>query len=168
MKKKIHVIAEGNEEKTFLDVVFSYGVNNVLFELTYDNAEGYGKVGSLFNDAYQSGNYDYVLAMYDTDNFPENGGYQKIQEDLMLIFGSKRMVDLHSLCTTPNTAQLFLAESENPNIAGQYLGTGGKRSYSEQLNIVFPGCASKKSYDARDYQLVLIKNAFFGHGTLFL
>ena len=56
-KYRIHLIMEGNEEEYLFDIVQELGVSDA-FELTYENACGFGNVASLYQRAMFLEDYD--------------------------------------------------------------------------------------------------------------
>ena len=101
-KYRIHLIVEGNEEEYLFDIVQELGVSDA-FELTYENACGFGNVASLYQRAMFLEDYDCVLCVYDVDYRQNEKGspYNCIVEQLTLVLGE--VSEVQNASKTANT-----------------------------------------------------------------
>ena len=69
-KNKICIICEGPEEYEYLEKLNSLGVWNNKYSIVLEPADGNGNVPARYQDKFQNGSYDIVLAFCDTDKKP--------------------------------------------------------------------------------------------------
>lgn len=69
------------------------GVWNDCYSFETINAKGEGNISELYQDRYQSDEYDLVLILCDTDKKPHKS-YKKIQTKINEIHGANQACDL--------------------------------------------------------------------------
>ena len=69
-QSKICIICEGPEEYEYLEKLNSLGVWNNKYSIVLEPADGNGNVPARYQDKFQNGSYDIVLAFCDTDKKP--------------------------------------------------------------------------------------------------
>ena len=170
-------VLEGAEEACFFNIVQGHGVApcfDLHFLPAIENGvfppNGAQRVGSFFHDAYSNEAYDLVFCLYDVDYRQNEKGspFNDVQDDLLEVLGSQEAVDQVSLCTNPNILQyLLLGVQPLDQVA---LLSGSKRTNTPIVHQCWPeigrpiqnqrGQDATKHYDARDWQLEIIKNSY--------
>ena len=161
----IKLILEGNEELAFFQILEEGSfIRSDLYRLSLQVAGGASKIPSLFNQAFQSGRYDVVLAVYDVDSFRTNE-FANVQNKMKITLGSQEEVNRVSIWSNPTGLLLLLAPCSS-----EKLGPFGKskKGCSPLVHKFYPNIATKaKPYDAQEFQLEKIKEAFrFGQYNL--
>ncbi|MCQ2743105.1 MAG: hypothetical protein MJ239_07475 [Bacilli bacterium] len=165
-KFNVKVVAEGNEERAFFEIVKEIGTHPV-FDLDIENAEGSGKIPDVFISAFREPLYDCVICVYDVDGRINDSAspYNSTRNKLISFFGDEKIADAVSFCTNPNILQLFLLAADP--LQKVALKATSKKSNSALVHQYWPNVASDKTdkfgrktksgYDAQEWQLDIMK-----------
>lgn len=158
-KLKIHFVLEGNEEYALFQLI-EKAMKSTYIEMTYRNCHGGGTIPAFFQADLASDNYDIIYCVYDVDfkQNDENGMYGRIRKGLYKVLGEESEIDKISLCTNPNTLLvLLLGYTDLSNLKDI---KADKKSNTELIHKYCSKIGNKKSYDASEWQLELIKNDY--------
>lgn len=106
-KNKICIICEGDEEYDYLDRLNSLKVWNSRYEMILDNADGNGNVPARYQDRYQNGSFEVVLAFCDTDKKPYEQ-YEDIKRKINEFHGVEEAADEVVIYGNPCTMQIVI------------------------------------------------------------
>lgn len=104
---RICIICEGDEEYEYLEKLLSLQVWNPQYKFTLENAEGNGNIPARYQDKYQNGSYDLVLAFCDTDKKPYEQ-YVDIKRKINEIHGTDNAADEVVIFGNPCTMQIII------------------------------------------------------------
>jgi hypothetical protein len=104
---RICIICEGNEEYEYLEKLLSLQVWNPRYKFTLENAEGNGNIPARYQDKYQNGSYDLVLAFCDTDKNPYEQ-YIDIKRKIDEFHGTNHAADAVVIFGNPCTMQIII------------------------------------------------------------
>ena len=108
--RRICIIAEGNEEKYYLEriVAFHYFDSENFCISSIKNAHGIDRIFSLFQDAYSGGAYDLIIIFCDGDNNSSQFKKMKNRIDEEL-FGGNDVANHIVFFANPVTLQIVLS-----------------------------------------------------------
>lgn len=104
---RICIICEGDEEYEYLEKLLSLQVWNPEYKFILENAEGNGNIPARYQDKYQNGSYDLVLAFCDTDKKPYEQ-YADIKRKINEIHGTDCVADEVVIFGNPCTMQIII------------------------------------------------------------
>ncbi|MCR5113218.1 MAG: hypothetical protein K6A63_04710 [Acholeplasmatales bacterium] len=158
-KIRIHFILEGNEEELLFEIIKELGVKE-CFDFSYENARGGGKIGPYFQARYESDMYDLVYCVYDVDYQYNDSDhmYRQIYDKLYRVLGSDIAVKRVSLCSNPNILLILLLGFDKVDNLKNI--SESKATNTNLINKYVPKIGNKKTYDASDWQLKLIKEQY--------
>lgn len=104
---QICIICEGDEEYEYLDKLKSLNVWDPQYKIILENAEGNGNIPARYQDKYQNGSYDLVLAFCDTDKKPYEQ-YEDIKRKINEFHGNKNAAKQVIIFGNPCTMQIIL------------------------------------------------------------
>lgn len=104
---RICIICEGDEEYEYLEKLLSLQVWDPQYRFTLENAEGNGNIPARYQDKYQNGSYDLVLAFCDTDKKPYEQ-YCDIKRKINEVHGTENAADEVIIFGNPCTMQIII------------------------------------------------------------
>ena len=152
-------MVEGNEEELFVRLLKRH-CDPTKFLIDIQNAHGYGSIANRYIAAIAVAIYDFVFCVYDVDDgmTDPQSPFNQVRRSLRLFLGSEESVDNVSLCTNPNILQLILLCCR-PLDEVRLLSTS-KKTNTPFVHRCFPSIGRERNYDAADWQLRLIGDAF--------
>lgn len=159
MPIRLLFIVEGKEEELFvrlLEKACRYG----KFIFTIQNAKGYGGIVNRFLSALAVAAYDFIFCVYDVDDGIADchSPFNQVRRSLSLAAGSEEEVEKISLCTNPNILQLLLLCCRP--LCEVSLSSTSKKTNTPLVHLCFPSIGKSHYYDANDWQLKAINDAF--------
>ena len=104
---QICIICEGDEEYEYLDKLKALNVWSSKYKITLENAEGNGNIPARYQEKYQIGSYDLVLAFCDTDKKPYEQ-YDDIKRKINEFHGNENAAKEVVIFGNPCTMQIIL------------------------------------------------------------
>lgn len=155
----IAIIYEGNEEKTFFNIVENNGISN-KFNVKFINANGFGNIPIYYQAEISIPYFDLVVCVYDVDGKIDdmNSPYNIVRKGLKEILQSDEKVDSISFCTNPNILQFLLLGVDL--LENVKLTSTSKKKNTQLITKYWKQIGSKKSYDASEWQLKIIEDSY--------
>lgn len=141
-KISICIICEGYEEYDYLNSLLNLDVWSNLYEFTLINAQSNGNISARFQDKYQNGSYDIVLAFCDTDRKPFED-FERIRKNIDRIFGIENSSDKVVMFGNPCTLQIVLLHFQLVKLRTQN---------KKKNNDIVEQCTGIKNYKASEEQ----------------
>ncbi len=148
-KVTIQIIAEGFEEKPYLDKLLSFpNINKVYKFLPVINVKGNGSIVPRYQYLYQQGNSDLILVFCDVDKGSEQ--FFSIAQQIGEQFFENKEDSLHIfIFSNPVTLQIVLS----------HFGKVSLTSCSKKINApIVEQLTTVKNYDAKEEQIKEIIN----------
>ena len=136
---KICIICEGPEEYEYLEKLNSLGVWSNNYSIILVPADGNGNVPARYQDKFQNGSYDIVLAFCDTDKKPYEQ-YEDIKRKINEFHGIENAASNVLIFGNPCTMQIILKHWIDVKL----------KSHSKKANAsLIKDCAGVENYKAR-------------------
>lgn len=157
-KKNICIVCEGDEEYEYLEKLLSLHVWNDEYDIVLENAEGNGNIPARYQDKYQNGAYDVVLAFCNTDRKPYEQ-YIDIKRKINEFHGFEDAAKNVLIYGNPCTMQIIIEhwddiklpshlKKKNAPIIEQLIGLVGYKGKKEQREELF------SHIDSKNYKLM--------------
>lgn len=152
------LILEGNEEETLFEILrplFSSKYNVIL-----KNANSCSNVASYLHSNISNDYYDAIFCVYDVDDKANvlNSSFNLVRQSMKAILGSERNVNIVSICTNPNILQFILLGADI--LKNVSMTSTNKNLNSELVHKYWNQIGKNKPYDAKQWQLSIIKESF--------
>lgn len=111
-KKKLCLICEGYEEHAYLSKLISLKIWNPIYDIKLINAKSNGNIFSHFQNAFQSGHYEHIFILCDTDKKPYTD-FLEINKKVNAFLGKKdissnNIIDDIIIYSNPCIAQILI------------------------------------------------------------
>lgn len=144
--EKVCIICEGPEEYEYLDRLKQLKVQNPIYQVDLENADGNGNIPARYQDKYQNGDYDVVLVFCDTDKKPFEQ-YNDIKRKINEFHGVDDAAEQVMIYGNPCTMQIVLqhwdnvklkssAKKVNAPIIEKYTGVSGYKGRADQRKAI--------------------------------
>ena len=145
---KICIICEGPEEYEYLEKLNSLGVWSNKYSIVLVPADGNGNVPARYQDKFQNGSYDIVLAFCDTDKKPYEQ-YEDIKRKINEFHGIENANEVNDIENVAAKVLIFGNPCTMQIILGHWIDVKLK-SHSKRVNAsLIKDCAGVENYKAR-------------------
>lgn len=145
-ERRLCVICEGYEEEEYLEKLISLNVFSNKYHIVKVNAKSINNIASRYQDKFQSGSYDLVLILCDTDKCPSQA-YNELKLKINKFHDANVANDI-IIFGNPCTMQIILShfgqiklnshnKSKNCVYIRNYVGIDTYRATAEQRQLLF-------------------------------
>lgn len=144
-KKQILILAEGFEEKPYLDKILFFPAISKEYVFKVINVKGCGNIPGRFQNEYQGGRFELILVFCDADRGIHD--YEEIIKRVGKNFDHPEFANLLFIFANPVTLQIVLShfdkvsltsisKSKNAEKVKELVGIENYRAKQEQIDIM--------------------------------